>query len=119
MEELIVAVELNSLNYPIAPCPCCGTEATFQQVPYNGTPQAGGTYIECGNIRCGLSSILIRLGSVEETRLKLLERWNRRVPIDGEPAMPPPMPLQFPRVLRKMWSGEEVQRWIDANWAKP
>lgn len=26
---------------------------------------------------------------------------------------PPPVKLQFPTMLRKMWSGEEVQTWID------
>lgn len=27
-------------------------------------------------------------------------------------------PPQFPTMLRKMWSGGEVQRWIDENWNK-
>jgi hypothetical protein len=25
-------------------------------------------------------------------------------------------PLQFPTMLRKMWSGAEVQKWINENW---
>lgn len=28
---------------------------------------------------------------------------------------PPP---QFPTMLRKMWSGTEVQEWINENWGK-
>jgi hypothetical protein len=27
-------------------------------------------------------------------------------------------PPQFPIALRKMWSGAEVQKWIDENWSK-
>lgn len=27
-------------------------------------------------------------------------------------------PPQFPTMLRKMWSGGEVQRWIDEHWNK-
>lgn len=33
-----------------------------------------------------------------------------------KPATQPP---QFPVALRKMWSGAEVQAWIDENWNKP
>jgi hypothetical protein len=29
--------------------------------------------------------------------------------------VPPPPPV-FPTMLRKMWSGDEVQKWINANW---
>lgn len=29
------------------------------------------------------------------------------------------MPPQFPTMLRKMWSGTEVQEWINENWNKP
>ena len=27
-------------------------------------------------------------------------------------------PPRFPTMLRKMWSGSEVQKWIDENWEK-
>lgn len=33
-----------------------------------------------------------------------------------QPAAQPP---KFPTMLRKMWSGEEVQKWINENWSKP
>ena len=28
----------------------------------------------------------------------------------------PPAPPQFPTMLRKMWTGREVQAWIDEHW---
>lgn len=33
-------------------------------------------------------------------------------------AMTQSKPPQFPTMLRKMWSGTEVQEWINANWSK-
>ena len=30
----------------------------------------------------------------------------------------PRKPPQFPTMLRKMWSGDQVQEWIDENWNK-
>ncbi len=32
----------------------------------------------------------------------------------AEPSAPP----KFPTALRKMWSGTEVQEWINENWSK-
>lgn len=31
-------------------------------------------------------------------------------------ARPDQQPPQFPTMLRKMWSGTEVQEWINENW---
>ncbi len=31
-------------------------------------------------------------------------------------APPQRKPPQFPTMLRKMWSGAEVQKWINENW---
>lgn len=39
------------------------------------------------------------------------EEPNRRTPAQPEPAAP-----RFPTMLRKMWSGGEVQAWIDEHW---
>jgi hypothetical protein len=105
--------------YPIAPCPHCGTQATFKMVPFDGSAYAGGHYIECENVRCGASSVLIKLGDAEEARAKLLERWNRRVHEAEDTPKPPPSSPRFPVALRKQWSGGEVQEWIDRNWSKP
>ena len=33
-------------------------------------------------------------------------------------AQPEQKAPQFPTMLRKMWSGSEVQKWIDENWEK-
>ena len=33
-------------------------------------------------------------------------------------AQPEQEPPQFPIMLRKMWSGGEVQKWINENWSK-
>ena len=33
-------------------------------------------------------------------------------------APPQRKPPQFPTMLRKMWSGSEVQQWINENWSK-
>jgi hypothetical protein len=52
------------------------------------------------------------------------ERGDLRLDTPVEPlyaAHPPRAPLtetpKFPTMLRKMWTGREVQAWIDANWA--
>jgi len=105
--------------YTLAACPFCGTTASFHLVPQNGTTHGGGSYVECDNVRCGASSILIKMGSIEMAREKLLERWNARVhPADDAPR-PPPTPPRFPVSLRKNWTGTEVQEWIERNWEKP
>ena len=108
------------IDYTIAPCPCCGTEAQFQMVPYNGSAHAGGHYIECGNGKCGLSSILIKNSDIEAAHRTLLSRWNLRVhPLDGQDVpRPKPEAPKFPTALRKQWSGGEVQEWIDRAWEK-
>ena len=36
----------------------------------------------------------------------------------GYTAPPQRKPPQFPTMLRKMWSGAEVQKWINENWSK-
>jgi hypothetical protein len=107
-------------EFGIAPCPCCGTEASFQMVPLDGSAYAGGHFIECGNGRCGLSSVLIKGQDIEIARRNLLSRWNLRVaPVEGEQvARPKPEPPKFPTAVRKMWSGGEVQEWIDRAWEK-
>ena len=33
-------------------------------------------------------------------------------------AQPEQHPPQFPTMFRKMWSGGEVQQWINENWSK-
>lgn len=38
---------------------------------------------------------------------------NARAALQQAPAQEPP---KFPTMLRKMWSGSEVQEWIDRNW---
>jgi hypothetical protein len=102
-----------------AGCPCCGSISSFQQVPLDGSYYAGGHYIECGNVLCGLSSVIIAKTDPEVARAKLLERWNRREGGSAVAGKPPPSPPQFPTAVRKQWSGGEVQDWIDRNWAKP
>lgn len=42
---------------------------------------------------------------------KIVDALNRRAPAQPEPAAP-----RFPTMLRKMWSGGEVQAWIDEHW---
>lgn len=37
----------------------------------------------------------------------------KTTPINTPPQRKPP---QFPTMLRKMWSGAEVQKWINENW---
>ena len=51
--------------------------------------------------------------STEYSRVKLSigENW---VPLYTTP--PQRKPPQFPTMLRKMWSGAEVQKWINENW---
>jgi hypothetical protein len=105
--------------YPLAPCPFCGTEATFQMVPHDGSPYAGGHYVECGNVRCGASSVLIKTGNIDEAKMKLTERWNARVEGDNTTPKPPPTAPHFPVSLNKNWTGAEVQAWVDRNWSKP
>ena len=39
-----------------------------------------------------------------------------RIPLYATP--PQRKPPQFPTMLRKMWSGREVQDWINENWNK-
>jgi len=41
--------------------------------------------------------------------------WQARRKKLAQPEQEPP---RFPTMLRKMWSGGEVQKWIDENWSK-
>lgn len=45
---------------------------------------------------------------------RALKAEARIAELEAEQAKPP----QFPTMLRKMWSGGEVQRWINENWNK-
>ena len=45
-----------------------------------------------------------------------LAKWNRPAWAPLYTAPPQRKPPQFPTMLRKMWSGAEVQKWINENW---
>jgi hypothetical protein len=111
-------------NQDLAPCPHCGSAAAFQSVPEdpadstNPSPMAGGMYIECNNTRCGACTALMRFPKAEDAKNALMARWNARSgptppPVERDHAVPP----AFPTALRKLWSGDEVQTWINAHWA--
>lgn len=65
----------------LLPCPCCGGEAHFDEVPVNqfeleGQPSnAGGQFVECS--KCGLSTNLM-FPLMDDVKGELAERWNRR-----------------------------------------
>lgn len=48
----------------------------------------------------------------EGKRKRVLATLRERL---AQPAQQPP---KFPTMLRKMWSGSEVQQWINENWSK-
>ena len=50
----------------------------------------------------------------EEFRVTNKATANCTLPLYTHPAQPLSIP-QFPTMLRKMWSGSEVQKWIDEN----
>lgn len=51
----------------------------------------------------------------EQSPLDRMAENARDLGLDYEPVREPP---QFPTMLRKMWSGGEVQKWINENWSK-
>ena len=91
----------------------------IQTVPMNGTPQQGGKYIECSNPRCGACTALMIYARNEDAVEAVLARWNRRLTDPDQDARDIPPAPRFPVALRKMWSGQEIQEWIDQQWAKP
>ena len=115
---------MTATDTDLAPCPHCGSRAAFNIVPEDvpdtptPNPMAGGVYVECTNTRCGASSALMRFPREEDAKNALLTRWNAR----SGPTPPPAerdanVPPSFPTALRKMWSGGEVQEWINSHWA--
>lgn len=98
-------------------CPHCSGRPAFQMVPEGDPGGFGGRrYIECTNKRCGASTSLAPSDLNEAQALEFLRlRWNARA--DG--SAPTKMPPAFPTALRKMWSGQEVQDWINLNWGAP
>lgn len=65
--------------YAIKPCPCCGRDARFEEVP-EGQQNSGGIYIECTNKLCRLSTNLM-FPLMDDVRPELAQKWNRRVPV--------------------------------------
>lgn len=104
--------------FPLAACPFCGTECQFHIVPDDGSPYSGGDYVECGNVRCGATSALIKMANHDLARTKLVERWNLRTHQDDAPPRPAPEAPRFPAKLQRTWTGTEVQEWIDRNWER-
>ncbi len=64
-------------------CPFCGSKAEFRKVPNtdyrDGTEMqnAGGEYIECTNISCAASTMLI-FPTKTDAKPFLIEKWNKR-----------------------------------------
>jgi hypothetical protein len=74
----IVPVEL-------LPCPCCRSAAAFQRVDDDEhNPNSGGQYIECANVRCGISTGLI-FACGDDPKPRLLEIWNTRATPPAQP----------------------------------
>jgi len=57
-----------------------------------------------------LRSLASDLGKLEDEVPSIAELQSI---LDQQPATQPP---RFPTMLRKMWSGGEVQSWIDEHW---
>lgn len=70
----------------LKPCPHCGGQAKYQQIPGESmNPNAGGCFIECS--QCQASTNLL-FPLKDDVRCELTERWNRRaaLPAPVEPA---------------------------------
>lgn len=69
--------------------------------------------IQAGHIRARDVEFLYSDGpkrvSVQQLAADAARKLEREVAALGEKP-------RFPTMLRKMWSGREVQAWIDANW---
>jgi hypothetical protein len=96
-------------------CPHCGSAARHLSVPAQQegepiNPFAGGHYVECNNAKCQCCTGLMFHEREEDAQAMAAGRWNRRA---GNGTGEPP---QFPTSLRKMWSGGEVQEWINEHW---
>ena len=71
-------------------CPFCGSSAKFGTVPdtdyRDGTemPNAGGEYIECTNIACAATTMLV-FPTMADAKPLLVEKWNRRSNAAHEP----------------------------------
>ena len=63
----------------LKPCVLCGGEGVFGYVEDEGSPDFGGHFIQCTEMRCGMSVGLI-YNNGEDPRPLLAERWNRRAP---------------------------------------
>ncbi len=57
-----------------------------------------------------LKNLASDLGKLEDEVPSIAELQSI---LDQQPATQPP---RFPTMLRKMWSGGEVQAWINENW---
>ena len=59
----------------LKPCPFCGGEAEFGEVPHSEPKDFGARFIECLNPMCRATTALV-FG--EDAAANLLERWNKR-----------------------------------------
>ena len=96
-------------------CPHCGGRPGYEIVPEGDPGGFGGRmYISCTNNRCGACTGLSIEGMpAAESKEFLARKWNARTNPELTATRMPPA---FPVALRKMWSGAEVQDWINANW---
>jgi hypothetical protein len=106
-------------NADLLPCPHCKGLAHFQ--PALSPDGIAGHLIECSASNCRAASVLMAdTEPIDLCLAALAKRWNRREGKDIEVAPPPAFPVrpvpQFPVALPKVWSGHEVQDWINANW---
>lgn len=113
---------MSELSEKLLPCPCCGAEAHFGEVPVSlseteaQSENAGGEYIECS--KCSLCTALM-FPLKGDVKRQLVERWNLRAlsqPPDGES-----LRELCVKLLRKypLDEAKEIVRQIQAHDTKP
>jgi len=92
----------------LQPCPFCGGEAEFGEVPYERkyagdndcriNHDHGGQFIQCKNTDCSASSMLI-FPTMADAKPLLIEKWNKRATLesirDAELPVEPEIYLHF------------------------
>ena len=79
------------------------------EVLENHAPIVGKTAIIALRERLAQPEQSIYCAQCEALAKELVELYSDR---------PKRQPPQFPNMLRKMWSGAEVQEWINEHWSK-
>lgn len=104
----------SSSSHPIEilPCPFCGGAAMFGEVEDESSPDFGGHFIHCTELRCSASTNL-RFASGDDPRPLLAEQWNRRALLFS-PALSPA--IEAARRKDAEWFLDDLTHYRSRGW---